>query len=44
VDVGKAFVSIDPDDGYRQAIRTALPHARVVCDHFSGPHQVAVVP
>lgn len=27
-------VSIDPYDGYRQAIRAALPHARVVCDHF----------
>jgi transposase len=27
-------VSIDPYDGYRQAIRAALPHARIVCDHF----------
>jgi transposase len=27
-------VSIDPSDAYRQAIRAALPHARIVCDHF----------
>jgi transposase len=27
-------VSIDPYDGYRQAIRAALPHARIACDHF----------
>jgi transposase len=27
-------VSIDPYDAYRQAIRTELPHARIVCDHF----------
>ena len=27
-------VSIDRYDGYRQAIRAALPHARIVCDHF----------
>jgi transposase len=27
-------VSIDPYDAYRQAIRAALPHARIVCDHF----------
>jgi transposase len=31
---GIEVVSIDPFDGYRQAIRAALPHARVVCDHF----------
>ena len=31
---GIEVVSIDPYDGYRQAIRAALPHARVVCDHF----------
>jgi transposase len=24
----------DPYDGYRQAIRARLPHARIVCDHF----------
>jgi transposase len=29
-----AVVSIDPYDGYRQAIRAALPHARIVCDPF----------
>jgi transposase len=27
-------VSIDPHDGYRHAIRAALPHARIVCDRF----------
>ena len=27
-------VSIDPHDAYRQAIHAALPHARIVCDHF----------
>jgi hypothetical protein len=27
-------VSIDPYDAYRQAIHAALPHARIVCDHF----------
>jgi transposase len=27
-------VSIDPYDAYRYAIRAALPHARIVCDHF----------
>ena len=27
-------VSIDPSEAYRQAIRAALPHARIVCDHF----------
>jgi transposase len=27
-------VSIDPYDAYRQAIRTELPRARIVCDHF----------
>ncbi len=31
---GIEVVSIDPYDGYRQAIRAALPHARIVCDHF----------
>jgi transposase len=28
------IVSIDPSEAYRQAIRAALPHARIVCDHF----------
>ena len=27
-------VSIEPYDAYRCAIRAALPHARIVCDHF----------
>lgn len=27
-------VSIDPAEAYRQAIRSALPHARIVCDPF----------
>jgi transposase len=27
-------VSIDPYEAYRQAIRAALPHARIVCDRF----------
>jgi transposase len=27
-------VSIDPYDAYRQAIKAALPHARIVADHF----------
>ena len=31
---GIEVVSIDPYDGYRQAIRAVLPHARIVCDHF----------
>jgi transposase len=31
---GIEVVSIDPYDGYRQAIRAALPDARIVCDHF----------
>jgi transposase len=31
---GIEVVSIDPYDGYRQAVRAALPHARIVCDHF----------
>jgi transposase len=31
---GIEVVSIDPYDAYRQAIRAALPHARIVCDHF----------
>ena len=31
---GIEVVSIDPYDAYRHAIRAALPHARIVCDHF----------
>jgi transposase len=31
---GIEVVSIDPYDAYRCAIRAALPHARIVCDHF----------
>jgi transposase len=31
---GIEVVSIDPYDAYRQAIRAALPHARIVCDRF----------
>jgi transposase len=31
---GIEVVSIDPYDAYRYAIRAALPHARIVCDHF----------
>jgi transposase len=27
-------VSIDPSEAYRQAIRSQLPDARIVCDHF----------
>ena len=27
-------VSIDPSEAYRQAIRSQLPAARIVCDHF----------
>jgi transposase len=34
VRAGIEVVSIDPYDGYREAIRTALPHARIICDHF----------
>jgi transposase len=34
VRAGIEVVSIDPYDGYRQAIRTVLPHARIVCDRF----------
>ncbi|HEX5923315.1 MAG TPA: ISL3 family transposase, partial [Baekduia sp.] len=34
VRAGIEVVSIDPYDGYRQAIRAALPDARIVCDHF----------
>jgi transposase len=34
VRVGIEVVSIDPYDAYRQAIHAALPHARIVCDHF----------
>jgi transposase len=34
VRAGIEVVSIDPYDAYRQAIRAALPHARIVCDHF----------
>jgi transposase len=29
-----AFVAIDMSPGYRAAIRTGLPHAQVVVDHF----------
>jgi transposase len=31
---GIEVASIDPYDAYRYAIRAALPHARIVCDHF----------
>ena len=31
---GIEVVSIDPSEAYRQAIGAALPHARIVCDHF----------
>jgi transposase len=31
---GIEVVSIDPSEAYRQAIRAALPHARIVCDRF----------
>ncbi len=34
VRAGIEVVSIDPYDAYRYAIRAALPHARIVCDHF----------
>jgi transposase len=34
VRAGVEVVSIDPYDAYRQAIHAALPHARIVCDHF----------
>jgi transposase len=34
VRAGIEVVSIDPYDAYRQAIQAALPHARIVCDHF----------
>ena len=34
ISAGIAVVSIDPYDGYRQAIRAAVPHARIVSDHF----------
>jgi transposase len=34
VRAGIEVVSIDPYDGYRQAIRAALPHARIVCDYL----------
>jgi transposase len=34
VRAGIEVVSIDPYDAYRQAIRAALPHARIACDHF----------
>jgi transposase len=27
-------VSIDPSEAYRRAIQAAIPHARIVCDHF----------
>jgi transposase len=32
VGAGIEVVSIDPYDGYRQALRAVLPHARIVCD------------
>jgi transposase len=32
--LGIEVVSIDPSEAYRHAIRAALPHARIVCDHF----------
>jgi transposase len=31
---GVQIVSIDPSEAYRQAIRNALPDARIVCDRF----------
>jgi transposase len=34
VRAGIEVVSIDPYDAHRRAIRAALPHARIVCDHF----------
>jgi transposase len=34
VRAGIEVVSIDPYDGYRQAIHAVLPHARIVCDRF----------
>lgn len=34
VRAGIEVVSIDPSEAYRQAIRSALPHARIVCDRF----------
>jgi transposase len=34
VRAGIEVVSIDRYDASRQAIRAALPHARIVCDHF----------
>jgi transposase len=34
VRAGLEVVSIDPHDAYRYAIQAALPHARIVCDHF----------
>lgn len=34
VRAGIEVVSIDPSEAYRQAIRTALPDARIVCDRF----------
>jgi transposase len=34
VRAGIEVVSIDPYDAYRYAIKAALPHARIVCDHF----------
>jgi len=34
VRAGIEVVSIDPSEPYRSAIRTWLPHARIVCDHF----------
>jgi transposase len=34
VRAGIEVVSIDPSEAYRQAIRAALPDARIVCDRF----------
>ena len=34
VRAGIEVVSIDPSEAYRQAIWTALPNARIVCDRF----------
>jgi transposase len=31
---GIEVVSIDPSEAYRRAIQAAIPHARIVCDHF----------
>jgi transposase len=34
VRAGIEVVSIDPSEAYRQAIRAALPHTRIICDRF----------